>query len=223
MYKKIMKVLSLQYLFVFSAALVLYGQALLCKISAGDKEVVTTSLEETQPETRPCELVTKTIFTSPNEIQGSGEPLQKQLPDGEEELIEERESEVQGFTLEEISVLERIVEAEAGGEDRDGKLLVANVVLNRVRNEQFPNTIREVVFQQSGGVTQFSPVKNGRYDSVTISEESKEAVERALAGEDISEGALYFAARKYANPKSMTWFDENLTLLFQHGGHEFFK
>ena len=124
---------------------------------------------------------------------------------------------------EEIMVLQRIVEAEAGGEDADGKLLVANVVLNRVRDEAFPNSISEVVFQQSKGVTQFSPVANGRYEAVTVSEESKEAVERALSGEDLSEGALYFAARKYANPNNMRWFDENLTLLFQHGGHDFFK
>ena len=123
----------------------------------------------------------------------------------------------------EIIVLQRIVEAEAGGEDADGKLLVANVVLNRVKDEAFPNTIYEVVFQQSKGVTQFSPVANGRYEAVTVSEESKEAVERALNGEDLSEGALYFAARRYANPNSMRWFDVNLTLLFQHGGHEFFK
>ena len=123
----------------------------------------------------------------------------------------------------EIRVLERIVEAEAGGEDADGKLLVANVVLNRVKHEAFPNTISEVVFQKSKGVTQFSPVANGRYEAVTVSEESRTAVERALSGEDISEGALYFAARKYADQKSMRWFDQNLTMLFKHGGHEFFK
>lgn len=127
------------------------------------------------------------------------------------------------FSAAEIEVLQRIVEAEAGGEDDDGKLLVANVVLNRVRSEQFPNTISEVVFQRSNGVTQFSPVANGRYGEVTVSEETKSAVDRALQGEDISEGALYFAARKYANQKSMKWFDDHLTLLFKHGGHEFFK
>ena len=49
------------------------------------------------------------------------------------------------------------------------------------------------------------------------------AVGRALDGEDISEGALYFAARDYADSKRMRWFDEKLTLLFRHGGHEFFK
>ena len=48
-----------------------------------------------------------------------------------------------------------------------------------------------------------------------------EAVGRALDGEDISRGALYFAARKYADSKRMRWFDEKLTLLFRHGGHRF--
>ena len=64
---------------------------------------------------------------------------------------------------------------------------------------------------------------NGRFEAVTISEESKEAVERALLGEDISDGALYFVARKHADQSKVRWFDENLTPLFQHGGHEFFK
>ena len=122
-----------------------------------------------------------------------------------------------------IEILERIVEAEAGGEDDDGKLLVANVVLNRVQDESFPDTIGEVVFQRSNGVTQFSPVASGSYYKVEVSEASKKAVERALQGEDISEGALYFAARRYADQKSMRWFDEKLVFLFQHGGHEFFK
>lgn len=127
------------------------------------------------------------------------------------------------LTDEELEVLLRIVEAEAGCEDEDGKLLVANVVLNRVNSESFPETVTEVVFQKENGVTQFSPVANGRYYSVEISETTVEAVERALKGEDISEGALYFAARKYADSSKMKWFDDNLTFLFIHGGHEFFK
>lgn len=123
----------------------------------------------------------------------------------------------------ELDVLLRIVEAEAGSEDEEGKLLVANVVLNRMNSEKFPETVTEVVFQQSNGVTQFSPVSNGSYYRVQVSEETVRAVKRALEGEDISEGALYFAARKYADSEKMKWFDSNLTFLFQHGGHEFFK
>ena len=119
-------------------------------------------------------------------------------------------------------ILLRIVEAEAGGEDMNGRLLVANVVLNRVKSEQFPDTVSEVVLQQTDSGYQFSPVGSGSIWKVTVSEETIEAVERALQGEDISLGALYFAARKYADKERMKWFDENLTFLFQHGGHEFF-
>lgn len=126
------------------------------------------------------------------------------------------------LSKEDLEVLLRIVEAEAGGEDEEGKLLVANVVLNRVKSEEFPNTVTEVVFQQENGVTQFSPVRNGRYWTVKISEETVDAVERALSGEDISQGALYFAARKHADSDNMRWFDEKLMYLFAHGGHEFF-
>lgn len=119
-------------------------------------------------------------------------------------------------------VLLRIVEAEAGGEDEEGKMLVACVVLNRVADPAFPDTVREVVFQKEKGTAQFSPAYNGRYEEVTVSEDTIQAVERVLQGEDISKGALYFAARKYADSSKMKWFDEKLTFLFRHGGHEFF-
>ena len=117
----------------------------------------------------------------------------------------------------------RIVEAEAGGEDQDGKLLVANVVLNRVNSETFPDTVLEVVMQKEQGIAQFSPTVDGRYQRVKVSEDTKEAVERALYGEDISQGALYFCAREKADSEKMQWFDRKLTRLFAYGNHEFFQ
>ena len=124
---------------------------------------------------------------------------------------------------EQTDILMRIVEAEAGNQDEDGRLLVANVILNRVESDKFPDTIKDVVLQKEKGVYQFSPVSSGRIWKVDVSEETSMAVERALNGEDISDGALYFAARKYADGKKMGWFDRNLTYLFEHGGHEFFR
>lgn len=126
-------------------------------------------------------------------------------------------------SADDYEALLRIVEAEAGGEDANGKLLVANVVLNRVKHEKFPDTIEEVIMQRDKGTTQFSPVANGRFYTVEISDETIDVVNRALCGEDISRGALYFAARKYANPDRMKWFDNCLTFLFEYGGHEFFS
>ena len=120
------------------------------------------------------------------------------------------------------NTLLRIVEAEAGGEDEDGKLLVANVVLNRVNSEKFPNTVTNVVMQREQGVAQFSPTVDGRFQNVRISEETYTAVERALYGEDISQGALYFCARHGVDSEKLQWFDHKLTKLFSYGNHEFF-
>lgn len=124
---------------------------------------------------------------------------------------------------ESYEILCRIVEAEAGNEDETGRMLVANVVLNRVESSRFPNTVKGVVFQKKGGHCQFSPVATGGYYRVKISEETKEAVGKVLQGADESQGALYFVNRYAANPDSMSWFDSKCTFLFTHGHHEFFS
>lgn len=124
---------------------------------------------------------------------------------------------------ESIEILCRIVEAESGTEDVEGRMLVANVVLNRVESRRFPNTVKEVVFQGDGENYQFSPVASGRYYRVNVSEKTREAVARVLSGEDFSQGALFFANRRASNPDSMSWFDTRCNFLFAHGRHEFFS
>lgn len=121
------------------------------------------------------------------------------------------------------NILTRIVEAEATDKDKKSKILVANVILNRVRDEEFPDTVEEVVFQRVGSAVQFSPIADGRYYSVPIQESTKESVDRALAGEDYSEGALYFVERSLADSDNVSWFDRTLTWLFEYQGHEFYK
>ena len=118
----------------------------------------------------------------------------------------------------EYQVLLQIVEAEAPAEDIKGKMLVANVVLNRMELNFGGDSISEVVFAKG----QFEPVSNGRIFKVTPSETTIEAVERVLNGEDLSQGALYFMARDLASKKGVSWFDKNLKFLFKHGGHEFY-
>lgn len=123
------------------------------------------------------------------------------------------------YTESDYNVLLRIVQAEAGGCDMKGKILVANVILNRVESNEFPDTITDVVYEKR----QFSPVSNGSINRCKVEEETVEAVDRALAGEDYSEGALYFMNRRASSGSNVRWFDTHLDYLFQHGGHEFFK
>jgi N-acetylmuramoyl-L-alanine amidase len=130
---------------------------------------------------------------------------------------------VSNISDKEVKMLERIVEAEASGEDMVGKILIANVIFNRISDDAFPDTVKSVIFQQVDGDYQFSPIADERYWSVRISGETKKAVQRALKGEDYSKGALYFVARRRTKTSSAKWFDNHLDWLFKHGGHEFYK
>lgn len=123
------------------------------------------------------------------------------------------------YTDADYQVLLRIVQAEAGICDTKGKILVANVILNRVRSGKFPNNITDVVYESS----QFSPVSNGSINRVKISQQTIDCVDRALTGEDYSNGALFFMYRGGSLSRSVSWFDRKLTFLFKHENHEFFK
>lgn len=89
---------------------------------------------------------------------------------------------------EEWDLLARLIEAEAEAEAMTGKIAVGNVVMNRVKNSEFPNSIKEVIFQQN----QFTPVKTGRIHTVEPSQSSIEAARRALTGEKPVQNALFF-------------------------------
>lgn len=111
-------------------------------------------------------------------------------------------------------ILAKIAMAEAEGEDTEGKALVILVVLNRVWDDSFPDTIEEVVMQEN----QFSPVANGRYDRVEPDSDCWDALELVMGGWDESEGALYFESRSLS-----TWHQRNLKYLFKYGNHYFYK
>ena len=116
----------------------------------------------------------------------------------------------------EIEILERIVQAEAGGSGYDGMLAVANVVLNRVKSERFPNTVTDVVFANR----QFTPISDGRYYTVKVSDTAKQVVENALNGARlIGEDALYFCTPT-ANGKG--WFERALRKIDYIAPHNFY-
>ena len=116
----------------------------------------------------------------------------------------------------------QIVEAEAGTEDIKGRIMVANVIMNRVKYSEFPDNVTDVIWEYNNGVAQFSPVEDGRISEVTVSRETKEAVKQVLEGVDYSKGALFFIQKSAATKSNISWFDKNLKRLFKHGVHEFY-
>lgn len=61
------------------------------------------------------------------------------------------------YTKAELRLMAAIINCEAGAESYQGKLAVGIVIMNRVRSNKFPNTVKKVVYQRG----QFSPVRNG--------------------------------------------------------------
>ena len=121
-------------------------------------------------------------------------------------------------TQDDLYWLSRIISAESAGEPEEGKIAVGNVVLNRVKSPDFPNTVYGVIFDEKYG-TQFTPVASGTvYCEPTA--ESVDAAKRCLAGEKCAENCLYFF-----NPKISTaqkWIVENRVFCKSIGDHDFY-
>mgnify|MGYP000131546895 CR=1 FL=1 len=115
-----------------------------------------------------------------------------------------------------------IVEAEAGTEDVKGRILVANVIMNRIKNKEFPRYSHRSGMAEYHGVPQFSPTYDGRINEVTVTDETREAVRQALEGVDYSEGALFFIQKSEAESQNVSWFEKDLKRLFKYGVHEFY-
>ncbi len=122
------------------------------------------------------------------------------------------------MSTQDYDALLHIVEAEATGGDVFSKMMVAGVVLNRVEDSHFPDSIYDVIWEED----QFQPTLDGRIQSVTVTEETEDAVERVLQGEDYAQGALFFFSRDDADKDNVTWFDSSLVKIFEYGGHEYF-
>lgn len=96
------------------------------------------------------------------------------------------------YTASDIDMLAAIIECEAGNQSYEGKCAVGSVIINRVRNPRFANTIQEVIFAPG----QFSPVASGRFAIVLARGADSACIEAATAVLNgyINVDCLYFHA-----------------------------
>ena len=119
-----------------------------------------------------------------------------------------------GYDPEDLKWLSHIIYAEAGNQDMIGQICVGNVVLNRVRDSRFPDTVKDVIFSPN----QFCPVRSGSIWSEP-DEEAVIAAKLCLEGVSFAGQSTYFV-----NPTtgSTRWFRENLTFAMSVGDHDFY-
>ena len=123
----------------------------------------------------------------------------------------------QAYQADVVYWLSRIISAESRGEPLLGQIAVGNVVLNRVNSGQFPNTVKEVVFDRKYGV-QFEPVSNGTiYDRPTDS--AVLAAKLCLEGAAPVGDSLYFYAPALS---AGTWISTSRAYYGTIGCHKFY-
>lgn len=98
------------------------------------------------------------------------------------------------YTQSEWDMLAQVVHGEARGESYTGQVAVAAVVLNRMENEEFPDTMYGVVFQKNA----FTCVNDGQY-YLKPNRTAYQAALDAMHGADPTNGCLY-----YWNPVTAT-------------------
>ena len=115
-----------------------------------------------------------------------------------------------GFSSSEVYLLAKTIHAEGRGEPYTGQVAIGAVILNRVRDKAFPNTISGVVYQKHA----FTAVSDGQIN-LTPNETAMKAARDAINGWDPTGGALY-----YYNPAVATsaWiFDrQTVTVIGKH-------
>ena len=105
-----------------------------------------------------------------------------------------------GLSQEDTELLARLVWLEARGEPAEGQQAVAEVVLNRLAADNFPPTVREVIYEGYGtGRQQFTPA--GLIDTAEPTEEQYAAVERAASGERILPADVVYFSTEAENDR----------------------
>lgn len=101
-----------------------------------------------------------------------------------------------------------LVYSEGWNQSDNLNLAIAAVVINRVRNPDFPNSITDVIFQPNQFISVYTNTLVD-YENIPVEERNQveSAVESALLGEDPTNGAFFYYEIKDINP------DENVRIM----------
>lgn len=163
---------------------------------------------EKEVEKKPAVLVT--LEMPPANLQETKAPQEEaEAPEVQEEQEAPKPYRYE-ITVEELDIVARVVQAEAGGEGYDGQVLVAQCILNTA--EATGRRPDEVVLEPGQYTT----------PAALASDEVKQAVAAVfLDGYQVTEEPVrYFYAPAYC---VSTWHETALDFVLEYGGHRFFK
>ena len=116
-----------------------------------------------------------------------------------EEIAVPEHKPVYNYTEEELDLLARLIYSEGGIESYDTQLKIGSVVMNRVDDPYFPNTIREVIYQKN----QFS-VTFTKLDGVIMIDRPADEEAKKAAYEILNYGSVL-------PPKVQVFYEKSIT------------
>lgn len=108
-------------------------------------------------------------------------------------------------------LLARVIRAEAEAEPYTGQVAVGAVILNRVQDPDFPNTLAGVIYEPRA----FESVSNGMVNRPPT-ESARKAANAALSGWDPSGGALFFFNPAKVGANSYVWTRKIIQRIGKH-------
>lgn len=125
------------------------------------------------------------------------------------DIVDPPESIYDYFTEEELDLLFKVVQAEIGdSDDFIQKVNIASVIFNRLKHERFPDTLEEILVHD-----QFSSISDGRYEEVTVTEDTILSCEYSFMIREIENDVLFFDSNNSLNYK----------FTFNDGMHNFYQ
>lgn len=121
---------------------------------------------------------------------------QQYLNETLKELKGEQPSRGDEANQQDMYIIAKLIHAEARGESFKGQVAVGAVVINRIKDQRFPDSVQEVIYAKG----QFCGTKT--LNEIIPTEENLEAAKTALDGVDPTGGAIYFYNPKIATD---TW------------------
>ena len=107
------------------------------------------------------------------------------------------------LSSEEIFLLEVTIQHEVGNFSKTYKRYVAELIYNRIQSEDFPDTVKEVLFQKG----QFQGIQSWAYSGIEIDNETREVIYEVFSKQHTTHPATFYYNPSLSEYESVMWFE----------------
>ena len=118
------------------------------------------------------------------------------------------------LSSEEIFLLEVTIQHEVGNFSKTYKRYVAELIYNRIQSEDFPDTVKEVLFQKG----QFQGIQAWAYSGIEIDNETREVIYEVFSKQYTTHPATFYYNPALSEYESVMWFEYSgdIEYVFSH-------